>query len=647
MKEDMKIRVLHVLYKFNKGGLESRIMDILRDIDTSRFAFDFYIESGEVGDYDYEAKSLGSNIFYNKRNAKTRIPSFKLFDVFLRTHTYEYVCAYNQWSGWYLKAAKRNKVPYRIACAVTALQGLSIKNCIKNIVKKRVNKYANYRLAVSKLAGDWLFGSQEGKKDYVKIIPNAIDSIMYKFSEETRRETRKELGLEDDFVMIHVGNIRKVKNQSFAISVLAEILESRENAKLLLVGKIINEEKYFSELKRKAEEVGVTDKIRFLGQRNDVARLLQAADVFVFPSYYEGFPGAVLEAEASGLPCLISDSITEEVAISSRCKRLPLEKGADYWAKIILNTNIYDRADAWKDVSMAGYDIKAFSLKICDFLEESYRRLKRQGDLSELHWRLKQMLEEFTSVLEKYDILYFMGYGTLLGAARHKDIIPWDDDIDLTMPYDEFKKMLRLYAEGGFGENIFISSVSTDSSCANLFAKVVFKSEDDVRFREYFTHPDGLCIDVFPLYEASGGADSISQKILWVRIKALRRAVRSKEKIFNERIEEPVIKTIARIIYEIPFMPFSDQTLMEKAEKLCRINEGKGSMYFIDYGAPYSLEKEIILKKYFMGSKKLQLGSKEYNAPIEYKKVLEHIYGTSWMEPPPDKLRYKHSSLYV
>lgn len=512
MKTDIKIRVLHVLYKFDKGGLESRIMDIVRNIDTYRFAFDFYIESGAVGDYDNEAQSLGSKVFYNKRNEKTRIPSFREFDIFLSTHTYEYVCVYNHWSGWYLKVAKQNKVPYRIACAVTELRGLGIKNCIKNIVKKNVNKHANYRLAVSKQAGKWLFGNKTGKEDYFKIIPTPIEATKYKFSEDVRRDVRRELGLTGDFVMIHVGNIRRVKNQSFVISIFVEILKSRDNAKLLLVGKAMNGEEYFSKLKKQAEEAGVADKIYFLGQRNDVNRLLQAADVFIFPSRYEGLPGAVLEAQASGLSCLISDSITEEVVVSSKCERISLKKRAEYWAKLVLNTNIDNRADTWKEVCLAGYDVKMFSMKVCDFLEKTYKSLKKKENLSELHWRLKQMLEEFTSVLDKHDILYFMGYGTLLGAARHKDVIPWDDDIDLTMPYAEFEKMLHLYAEGGFGDNISISSVSTDSACVNLFAKVVFKSEDDVKFREYFTHPDGLCIDVFPLYVANGGENPFRRK---------------------------------------------------------------------------------------------------------------------------------------
>lgn len=628
------ICVLHVLYKLDRGGLESRIMDIYRKLDRNRFQFDFYIESGEQGEFDTEAADLGAEIYYSRARVAGRVPDFKAFARFLEKNFYTHVCAYNQWSGWYLKAAKEAGVRNRIACSVTSLENTGIKNRIKNIVKHRVHTYANYRIAVSEAAAQWLFGKDTCRKAEVRIIPNAIDSRAYAYDKDVRDSVRHELGIKDDLTVIHVGNIRKVKNHLFLIQIFARLCEKRENVQLVLIG-----DGDIRQLKKHAEMLNVAERIHFLGRRNDVARLLQAGDVFVFPSLYEGFPGAVLEAEAAGLSCLVSDTVTDEVIMSGKAKRLSLNLGADKWADEILNISSGGREDAWKQIRKAGYDAGLVTGRIEQFLEKTGKD-KMPG----LHKRLKQMLDELTAFLEQNGIRYFLGYGTLLGAARHHDMIPWDDDIDLMMFRKDYDKLLRLYQEKKMPGHIVISSAETDPLCANLFAKAIFKEEKDIEFKSFFTHPDGLCIDIFPLYE-SESSKSVSQVLLWKRIKALRRAVISKKKLCSAKIREPLWKTAARIVYQIPFLPFQDQKLMKRALELCRTNEGKGLGCVIDYGSVYKMEKVIMPEKYWKDTAKLPLGRRRYCVPKEYRKVLAHIYGAQWHKIPPNKLRYQHSSL--
>lgn len=347
-------RILHVVHSLQRGGMESRIMDIYRHIDREKYQYDFYIESGRKGIFDDEVINLGGRIFYRDGDSPINIPRFKMFHNFLESHPeYIIICAYNQWSGWYLKQAKKQGVPIRIANSRTSIETKSIKNAIKTISKINVNKYATHRFAVSHRAAIWLFGDKTVKKGQVKIWPNAIDTKKYIFTNKIRDEVRKELGLVDDLVVLHVGNLRYEKNHPFLIDVFNDILKIHPNAQLVLAGR-----GNFDIIKDKINKYDIRSKIHYLGERNDIDRLLQAGDFFIFPSFYEGFPGAVLEAECSGLKCIISDSITEEVMVTDHIIALPLSIGSNEWAKSIETFGDVNRANAWEAVKNAGYDIQ-------------------------------------------------------------------------------------------------------------------------------------------------------------------------------------------------------------------------------------------------------------------------------------------------
>lgn len=360
------VRILHIVYRLNRGGLESRIMDLYRNINRDKYQYDFYIESGMQGMYDEEVRQLGGRIYYSQNVNKYNIPNFKRFYCFLKEHSeYKMVHAYNQWAGWYLKEAKKCGVPYRIANARTSIQTVSLKNIIKNIIKMNVHKYATHKFAVSQKAANWLFGKCEKNIGDVKIWPNAIDTKKFAFSSSIREEVRNELGLRDNFVVIHVGNIRFEKNHSFLMKVFAEIKSSIPSARLLLVGA-----GDFSALIQQMNELKLNEYVMFLGIRDDVPRLLQAGDVFIFPSLYEGFPGAVLEAEASGLKCLISDSITSDVRLSENVEMVSLDESPDVWRNKMEKIPAVNREEAWLYVKNSGYDIGDLVSKMEDFYHE-------------------------------------------------------------------------------------------------------------------------------------------------------------------------------------------------------------------------------------------------------------------------------------
>lgn len=346
------VRILHIVHILNRGGMESRIMDLYRNINKQRYQFDFYVDSGQKGVFDLEIEQDGGSVYYSSLPNKNGFPSFRAFRLFLDKHReYKIIYAYNQWAGMYLKIAQKKGIPTRVAYSRTSLESYSLKNLIKNIVKINVNKYATHKFAVSKKAGEWLFGSNAVRKNEVVIWPNAINAKNYAFHEKIRMEVRKELNIMDKFVVIHVGNFRRAKNHPFLLEVFSEIKRLNKNSILLLIGN-----GRLDSFTEQINRLKIADSIIFLGVRDDVSRLLQAGDVFVFPSLYEGFPGAVLEAQASGLWCLVSDTVTEEIEVTNHIERISLSLPCTFWASKVLSYDKLNRDMAWKEIVQAGYD---------------------------------------------------------------------------------------------------------------------------------------------------------------------------------------------------------------------------------------------------------------------------------------------------
>ena len=370
------VRILCVVTQMNRAGLESRFMDIYRNLDGSIIQFDFYTCRKDEGQFDKEIISLGGRIYYNEPlvlNKFYAIPN-RFFD-FLKNHPeYSIIHAHmNHWCGLILMGAKKAGVAVRIAHSRTALEKFTIKNMAKNILKVITKHYATHFFAVSKKAGVWLYGKRAVNNGKVQVWPNAIECKKYLFNIDLRTEVRKELHLSDEFTILHVGNIRPEKNHTFLLEVFKEILEKKNDSKLILVG----EDCSSGDCKRLAQKMGIHEKVLFLGSRDDVNRILQAGDVFVFPSLYEGLPGAVLEAQAASLPCFISDTITDEVCISPYVKRLSLSLGAKKWSEYILGLidgNKMCRSDSYDYFRKTGFDAYSLANKLSGFYLESIEK---------------------------------------------------------------------------------------------------------------------------------------------------------------------------------------------------------------------------------------------------------------------------------
>ncbi len=334
MNYNFPIRVLHVLGNLNQGGAESRIMDVYRAIDKLKVQFDFMIHTSEECYFSSEVRELGGRIYSVPRfNGKNLFSYRKAWDLFFNEHS-EYKIIHGHITSTafiYLNIAKKHGLNTRIAHARSA----SKSDFIRKYTSKLGKRYATHLFAVSNLAAISEFGNKTIKDGSVKIIPNAINTKKYLFNEEIRKKKRIELNIENKFVIANVGSFRYAKNHTFIIDIFKEIKKEKKNAVLLLIG----DGELREQIKTKVSKLKLDDSVFFAGLRSDVPELLQAMDVLLFPSIYEGLPGVVLEAQAAGLPCVISDAITKEVAITPLVKYISLSETAKYWANEIISSS--------------------------------------------------------------------------------------------------------------------------------------------------------------------------------------------------------------------------------------------------------------------------------------------------------------------
>ena len=358
----MPVRILHIVTHMNRGGLETMIMNYSRHIDRSKVQFDFLVHRSAEADYDSEIRSLGGRIYRIQPLNPLSFSYLKSLDLFFSEHKdYQIVhCHLDCMAGIPLKYAKKHGVSFRIAHAHSSNQSKDAKYLLKLVYKRSITKYANRLLACGKDAGKWMFGT-----DDFLIVNNAIDAKTYEYSRETAIGVRKEFCVDSDVRVIgHVGNYTPPKNHSFILSIFAKVLKRDPNARLLLVG----DGQLRPVVEAQAEELGIRNNVIFAGLRSDVNKLLQAMDVFLFPSLYEGLPLSIVEAQAAGLPCLISDKVPIECKKTDLVRQIPLEESSEIWADSVLAASNIERINTLAEIRRAGFDIR----ENADWLQKFY-----------------------------------------------------------------------------------------------------------------------------------------------------------------------------------------------------------------------------------------------------------------------------------
>ncbi|MBQ9436822.1 MAG: glycosyltransferase [Lachnospiraceae bacterium] len=390
------IRVLHVLGGLNFGGAESRIMDLYRKINRNRIQFDFCIHIREHCHYEVEVAKLGGRVF--------RVPPYRVYnggayksawnELLERIPDIQIVHGHmTSTAGIYLPLAKE-KGKITIAHARSAGLTPGLKATLTKKLREGLLEKADYCLACSEIAGEAVFGSDFKRSEKAAVFPNAIDISKFIFDSALRNAQRKELSLDPETVVIgHVGQFCYAKNHEFLLKVFAKVHQVLPQSRLLMVGG--------GELKAKmeglAKSLGIFDFCIFTGEQTNTVPFYQAMDLFVFPSHFEGLPGSVIEAQASGLPCLISDVIASETDATDLVTRMAVSEGEDAWVAWILNWasewgGVIDREDQSDQIKKAGLDVTAQARNLASFYqalldpeqEDQIRILKNIPDLPKL-----------------------------------------------------------------------------------------------------------------------------------------------------------------------------------------------------------------------------------------------------------------------
>jgi len=364
------IRVLHVLGELNRGGAETMVMNLYRNIDRTKLQFDFVKHTSYKCDYDDEIIDLGGKIhiisrynglnhnIYKKEwyNLLKGNPGYKILHGHMRST-----------ASIYLNIGKRLGL-ITISHSHSTSSGSGVYAIVKNILQYRIRNIADYFFACSKSAGEWLFGKEKCQSEYFYILNNAIDAKQYRFNSEIREKKRKELGIGGKLVIGHVGRFHPSKNHIFLVEIFKEIYNRNADSVLMLVG----DGELYHTLNEKVKRLGLEKNVIFTGVRSDIPELLQAMDVFVFPSLYEGLGMALIEAQAAGLPCVVADTIPREAFITNLIKRVPLESKLSVWADQILECAVNTkRIDTYEEIVRSNYDIKS----VAKWLEDFYLKL--------------------------------------------------------------------------------------------------------------------------------------------------------------------------------------------------------------------------------------------------------------------------------
>ncbi len=361
------IHVLHVLGGVGLGGAESRIMDLYRRMDRDEIQFDFLVHSSALNwftketerkpeFYDEEIEAMGGHIYV--------LPKFKVYNyLFYRRAVRKFFAKHKEFrvvqghmtstAGIYLPIAKKSGVPITVAHARNAGVVKGPKGAATRFFRRELVEKADFCFACSLLAGQDVFGRNAMSEGRVKIIYNAIDVRRFTFDEKVRAAARKQLGISQELVLGHVGRFEYQKNHPYLLEVFAAVCREREDAVLLLLG----EGKDRPAMEERCKQMGIADRVRFMGNRKDTERYYQAMDIFLLPSFFEGLPGVLMEAQAAGLKCFVSDTVTREAKATDLVTYLSIDKPAESWAKEILERAEYERRDTAQELTAAGFNV--------------------------------------------------------------------------------------------------------------------------------------------------------------------------------------------------------------------------------------------------------------------------------------------------
>lgn len=350
------IRVLHVVSNMDRAGAETMLMNYYRHVDRTRVQFDFLCNKSKPGAYDEEILQMGGRIFHTPGLNPLKYGKYlKCMQKLLSENSYNVIEAHNGPLALYaLHAAKKFNVPVRIMHAHGTQLTRDPKYILKWYCKKRIPFNITHRFSCGTEATAFYFGSEHAKEGDFEYVRNAINLPKFVFDKNTRSQMRAQYNLTDKHVVGHVGRFMHQKNHEFLIRAFSELRKTDEKAYLVLLG----DGELMETVKDQVKALGIQDSVMFVGNVSNVNQWYQAFDSFVLPSFFEGLPVVGIEAQASGLRCTFSDTITKETDISGFCTFLSLQSPLSEWAKAISESmQGDDRPDMTQVIGNAHYDI--------------------------------------------------------------------------------------------------------------------------------------------------------------------------------------------------------------------------------------------------------------------------------------------------
>ena len=379
--------VLHVVGRLDIGGAESRIMDLYRNIDREKVQFHFMQHTSDRCAFEEEVERLGGKVYYVPRfNVKNYFTYKRAWKNFFQAHPEIKVVQGHMTStaAIYLPIAKKAGVEITIAHARSAGVDPGLKGYLTRFLRRNLYEKCDYRFTCSEMAGEAVFGNQQEENRKATFIPNAIDVDKFKYDEETRNEIRYELGIDDKFVVGHVGRFSHMKNHKYMLEILNQCIKIEKEKSLPdTVLMFLGDGELKEEIMEQAVAMGISSRVLFMGNKRDVYRYYQAMDFFLLPSLYEGLPGTAVEAQASGLPGIMSDSVTAEAVVTDLIQMRSIKEDAGMWAEEIRKASekmaiLHEESDSYKVntkkrseyadvVRQASFDVKEQAKRMQEF----------------------------------------------------------------------------------------------------------------------------------------------------------------------------------------------------------------------------------------------------------------------------------------
>ena len=338
-------RVFIIGFSEKKGGVENYITTLSNNISKERIEIFYSLPIMEIGNKKW----------VRPKNRHNYVKYYFFWRKFFKENSFDAIY-YNTCdivSIDMLKFAKRGGIPIRIIHSHNSNNQRELNLWHKHQEKrnrKNLDKYATHLLACSKVAGDWMFGCDRN----FKIINNAIKLSDFKYNKGDRKIIRKEIAIKDKFTIGMIGSLSMQKNPEFGVKVFAYVQQKFPDSILLMVGE--------GELKESVQQTikkfNLQDKVKLLGRREDVATIMSAIDCFLMPSKFEGFPFAMVEAQAAGLPCVVSDTISRETDLTGNVHFLSLDAPIEEWAQKIIDVRITENRGLGAELlKQKGYDV--------------------------------------------------------------------------------------------------------------------------------------------------------------------------------------------------------------------------------------------------------------------------------------------------